>query len=178
VIRQLTGADRLGRGTAVRSARTDSLTPRTKTADRVVKSICPYCAVGCGQRVYVKGERVVQIEGDPDSPISRGRLCPKGSASEQLVNSPGRATTVRYRRPHGTEWEDLPLERAMEMIADRVLDTRDRTWQDVDENGEALHRTLGIASLGGATLDDEENYLIKKLFTSLGVVQIENQARI
>jgi formate dehydrogenase major subunit len=178
VVRQLTGADRLGRGTAVRSARTDGLTPRTKSADRVVKSICPYCAVGCGQRVYVKGERVVQIEGDPDSPISRGRLCPKGSASEQLVNSPGRATTVRYRRPYGTEWEDLPLERAMEMIADRILDTRDRTWQDVDENGQALRRTLGIASLGGATLDDEENYLIKKLFTSLGVVQIENQARI
>jgi formate dehydrogenase major subunit len=178
VVRQLTGEDRLGRGTAVRSARTEELTPRTKTADRVVKSICPYCAVGCGQRVYVKGERVVQIEGDPDSPISRGRLCPKGSATEQLVNSPGRVTTVKYRRPYGTDWEDLPLERAMEMIADRVLDTRARTWEDVDAQGEAVHRTLGIASLGGATLDNEENYLIKKLFTSIGVVQVENQARI
>jgi formate dehydrogenase major subunit len=178
VVRQLTGEDRLGRGTAVRSARTEKLTPRTKTADRMVKSICPYCAVGCGQRVYVKGERVVQIEGDPDSPISRGRLCPKGSATEQLVNSPGRVTTVKYRRPYGTDWEDLRLEQAMEMIAGRVLDTRARTWEDVDAQGEAVHRTLGIASLGGATLDNEENYLIKKLFTSIGVVQVENQARI
>ena len=132
VVRQLITADRLARGTAVRSARTEELTPRTRTADRVVKSICPYCAVGCGQRVYVKGERVVQIEGDPDSPISRGRLCPKGSASEQLVNSPGRVTTVKYRRPYGTDWEELPLERAMEMIADRVLDSRARTWEDID----------------------------------------------
>ena len=124
VLRQLTTADHLGRGTAVRSAHTEELTPRTRTADRMVQSVCPYCAVGCGQRVYVKGERVIQIEGDPDSPISRGRLCPKGSASEQLVNGPGRVTTVKYRRPFGTDWEDLPLERAMEMIADRVLETR------------------------------------------------------
>jgi formate dehydrogenase major subunit len=178
VLRQLTSGDRLGRGTAVRSARTEAITPRTRTADRVVKSICPYCAVGCGQRVYVKAERVVHIEGDPDSPISRGRLCPKGSASEQLVNNPGRVTTVRYRRPYGTDWEELPLDRAMEMIADRVLETRADTWQDADEHGNALRRTLGIASLGGATLDNEENYLIKKLFTSIGVVQVENQARI
>jgi len=178
VVRQMTGGDRLGRGTAVRSALTEAIAPRTRTADRVVRSICPYCAVGCGQRVYVKGERVVHIEGDPDSPISRGRLCPKGSASEQLVNSPGRVTTVKYRRPYGTDWEDLPLERAMEMIADRILETRARTWEDADERGDALRRTLGIASLGGATLDNEENYLIKKLFTSLGVVQVENQARI
>lgn len=178
LLRQLTSGDRLGRGTAVRSARTEEITPRTRTADRVVKSICPYCAVGCGQRVYVKGERVVHIEGDPDSPISRGRLCPKGSASEQLVNGPGRVTTVKYRRPYGTDWEDLPLDRAMEMIADRVLETRARTWEEADERGNALHRTLGIASLGGATLDNEENYLIKKLFTSIGVVQVENQARI
>jgi formate dehydrogenase major subunit len=178
VVRQLTSGDPLGRGTAVRSARTAAMTPRTKTADRMVKSICPYCAVGCGQRVYVKGERVVQIEGDPDSPVSRGRLCPKGSASEQLVNNPNRVRTVKYRRPYGTDWEDLPLERAMEMIAERVLDTRERTWQDVNDKGQALHRTMGIASLGGATLDNEENYLIKKLFTALGVVQVENQARI
>ena len=178
VLRQLTTADHLGRGTAVRSARTEELAPRTRTADRMVQSVCPYCAVGCGQRVYVKGERVIQIEGDPDSPISRGRLCPKGSASEQLVNGPGRVTTVKYRRPFGTDWEELPLERAMEMIADRVLDTRARTWIDADEQGNPLHRTLGIASLGGATLDNEENYLIKKLFTAIGVVQVENQARI
>jgi len=178
VLKQLTGADRFGRGTAVQSARTAALTPRTATADRMVQSVCPYCAVGCGQRVYVKDEKVVQIEGDPDSPVSRGRLCPKGSASEQLVNGPGRVTTVRYRRPFGTEWEDLPLEQAVDMVVDRILDTRERTWQDVDDQGRKVRRTLGFASLGGATLDNEENYLIKKLFTALGAVQIENQARI
>jgi formate dehydrogenase major subunit len=178
VVRQLTGDDPLGRGAAAQSARTAGLVPRTRTADRVVDSICPYCAVGCGQKVYVSGEKVVQIEGDPDSPISRGRLCPKGAASEQLVNSPGRVTKVRYRRPFGTEWEDLDLETAVDMIVDRVLDTRARTWQDLDEKGNRLRRTLGFASLGGATLDNEENYLIKKLFTALGAVQIENQARI
>ena len=145
VVRQLTGGDRLGRGTAVRSARTEQLTPRTRTADRMVKSICPYCAVGCGQRVYVKGERVVQIEGDPDSPISRGRLCPKGSASEQLVNSPSRVTTVRYRRPYGSDWEELPLDRAVDMIADRMLDTRERSWQESDNDGHKLRRTMAIA---------------------------------
>ena len=178
VVRQLTGDDPLGRGLAAQSGRSAALRPRTATADRVVQSVCPYCAVGCGQRVYVKDEKVVQIEGDPDSPVSRGRLCPKGSASEQLVNSPSRVTTVKYRRPGGTEWEDLPLDRAMEMVADRVVDTRERTWQDVDDSGRALRRTLGFASLGGATLDNEENYLIKKLFTALGAIQVENQARI
>jgi formate dehydrogenase major subunit len=178
VIRQLTGADSLGRGAAVRSVKTAAMVPRTATADRVVQSVCPYCAVGCGQRVYVKDNRVVQIEGDPDSPVSRGRLCPKGSASEQLVNNPRRVTTVRYRRPYGTEWEDLSLDRAVAMIADRLLDTRERTWQDADGDGIPLRRTMGIASLGGATLDNEENYLIKKLFTAAGIVQVENQARI
>jgi formate dehydrogenase major subunit len=178
VVRQLTGADPLGRGAAVQSAKTAAMVPRTATADRVVQSICPYCAVGCGQRVYVKNNKVVQIEGDPDSPVSRGRLCPKGSASEQLVNNPNRVTTVRYRRPYGTDWEDLPLERAMDMIAERILDTRERTWQETDGEGNTLRRTMAIASLGGATLDNEENYLIKKLFTAAGVVQVENQARI
>jgi len=178
VLQQLTGRDSLGRGAAVRSATTAALTPRTATADRVVRSVCPYCAVGCGQRVFVKSDKVVQIEGDPDSPISRGRLCPKGSASEQLVNSPGRATTVRYRRPYASDWEDLPLERALDMIADRILDSRERNWQDADDDGHALRRTMAIASLGGATLDNEENYMIKKLFTALGVVQVENQARV
>jgi len=178
VYRQLTGSDPLGRGSAVQSPRTAALEPRTKTADRVVDSICPYCAVGCAQKVYVKDEKVVQIEGDPNSPVNRGRLCPKGSASEQLVNSPGRLTKVRYRRPYATDWEDLPLEKAVDMIADRILDTRARTWQDVDDKGQKVRRTLGFASLGGATLDNEENYLIKKLFTALGAVQIENQARI
>jgi formate dehydrogenase major subunit len=178
VVRQLTGADGSGRGAAVQSAHTRENLPRTATADRVVKSICPYCAVGCGQQVFVKDEKVVQIEGDPDSPISRGRLCPKGSASEQLVNSPGRQQQVRYRRPFGTEWETLDLDTAMKMVADRVADTRERTWQDHDEHGNPVRRTLGIAALGGATLDNEENYLIKKIFTAMGAIQIENQARI
>jgi formate dehydrogenase major subunit len=144
----------------------------------VVQSICPYCAVGCGQRVYVKDERVIQIEGDPDSPVSRGRLCPKGSASEQLVNSPGRQTAMLYRRPYGTEWERLDLETATDMIAERVVASRARTWQDRTDDGQIVRRTLGIAGLGGATLDNEENYLIKKLFTAMGAIQIENQARI
>ena len=178
VVRQLTGPDPLGRGPAARSQRTEELTARTETADRVAHSVCPYCAVGCAQRVYVKDEQVVQIEGDPDSPVSRGRLCPKGAASKNLVTSPLRQTKVRYRRPFGTEWEDLDLATAMNMIADRVIKARADTWQDVDEQGRPLHRTLGIASLGGATLDNEENYLIKKLFTAMGAIQIENQARI
>ncbi len=178
VVRQLTGKDPLGRGPAVRSQQTEELTARTTTADRVAKSVCPYCAVGCGQRIFVKDEKVVQIEGDPDSPISRGRLCPKGSASKNLVTSSLRQTKVRYRRPFGTEWEDLDLDTAMEMIADRVVKAREDTWQELDEQDRRVRRTLGIASLGGATLDNEENYLIKKLFTAMGAIQIENQARI
>jgi formate dehydrogenase major subunit len=178
VLRQLTGTDPLGRGAAARSKRTEQIIPRTATADRVARSVCPYCAVGCGQKVFVKDEKVVQIEGDPDSPISRGRLCPKGSASKNLVTSPLRQTKVRYRRPYGTEWEDLDLDVAMEMIADRVVKARNDTWQDLDEKNRKVRRTLGIASLGGATLDNEENYLIKKLFTAMGAIQIENQARI
>jgi formate dehydrogenase major subunit len=178
VVRQLTGSDPLGRGPAVRSEHTEHIEARTESADRVARSVCPYCAVGCGQRVYVKDEKVIQIEGDPDSPISRGRLCPKGSASKNLVTSPLRQTTVRYRRPYATEWEDLDLSTAMNMIADRVVKARNDTWQELDEQGRKVRRTLGIASLGGATLDNEENYLIKKLFTAMGAIQIENQARI
>ncbi len=178
VLRQLTGEDALGRGAAAQSKRSAALQPRTATADRVARTVCPYCAVGCGQLAFVKDEKVVQIEGDPDSPISRGRLCPKGSASEQLVNSARRKDTVLYRRPRATDWEELELSTAMQMVADRVADTRERTWQDRDEGGRPLNRTMGFASLGGATLDNEENYLIKKLFTALGAVQIENQARI
>jgi formate dehydrogenase major subunit len=175
--RQLT-RDPLGLGAAARSRRTDRLTARTQTADRVVQSVCPYCAVGCGQKVYVKDEQVVQIEGDPDSPISRGRLCPKGAASKGLVTSPSRLKKVRYRRPGGAEWEDLDLEVAMDMIADRILETRARTWEADGEDGLPRNRTLGIHWLGGATLDTEENYLIKKAFTAAGAVSIENQARI
>jgi formate dehydrogenase major subunit len=177
VYRQLTGTDPTGRGEAAKSAGSEALRPRTESADRVVDSICPYCAVGCGQRVFVQDEKITQIEGDPASPISRGRLCPKGSATQQLVDIENRTTTVRYRRPHGTEWEDLDLDTAMDMIADRVLDVRRRTWQDTDELGRVLRRTMGIAHLGGATLDNEENYVIKKLWTALGAVQVENQAR-
>jgi formate dehydrogenase major subunit len=177
-VRQLRGEDPLGLGKAARSERSRTLTPRTKTADRVVQSICPYCAVGCGQKVYVSDEKVVQIEGDPDSPISRGRLCPKGAASEAYVNSPLREYKVKYRRPHGTEWESLELDEAMDMIADRVIATRAKSWEAQDEQGQPLRRTLGFAVLGGATLDSEENYLLKKLFTAAGAVSIENQARI
>ncbi len=176
-LRQLDG-DRLGLGRAAQSARSQRLVPRTASADRVVKSICPYCAVGCGQRVYVKDEKVIQIEGDPDSPISRGRLCPKGSASEKLVNSPMRDAKVRYRRPGGADWEDLSLEQATDMIAERLIRARAETWEEETEDGEPLKRTLGIHFLGGATLDSEENYLIKKFFTAMGAVSIENQARI
>ena len=178
VLRQLRGRDPLGRGPAVRSARTDRITPRIATADRGAHSVCPYCAVGCAHKVFVKDGKVVQIEGDPDSPISRGRLCPKGSASKSLVTSDRRQTTVLYRRPYGTEWESLDLDTAMNMIADRVLAAREQTWQDTDSDGRPLNRTLGISSLGGATLDNEENYLIKKRCTALGGIQIENQARI
>jgi formate dehydrogenase major subunit len=178
LLKQLTSGDRLALGKAAKSRASENLEARTKTADRVVQSVCPYCAVGCGQKVYVKDEKVIQIEGDPDSPISRGRLCPKGSASEQLVNSTTRETKVKYRAPYSTEWTELDLEQATDMIAERVVKTRDKWWEAENERGEPLNRTRGIAFLGGATLDSEENYLIKKLFTALGAIQIENQARI
>ena len=138
VVRQFRSGDVFGRGPAVMSTKTKQLTARTTTADRVARSVCPYCAVGCGQRVFVKDEKVIQIEGDPASPISRGRLCPKGSASEQLVNSPGRQTTILYRRPHGTEWEPLELDAAIEMVADRFLAARRNGWQDTDDEGRPL----------------------------------------
>jgi len=171
IVRQLTGPDRRGLGAAAQS----SLNPRaarTDTADEVVKSVCPYCAVGCGQNLYVKQGKVVQIEGDPDSPVSRGRLCPKGSASMQLTTGTARQYGVKYRGRYADEFVDLDLDTAMDMIADRVIAARQHGWQCEHR------RTLGFASLGGATLDNEENYLIKKLFTALGAIQIENQARI
>ena len=176
--RQLRDGDLLALGNTSGSDRSARLEPRTKHADRIVKSVCPYCAVGCGQNVYVKDEKIVDIEGDLDSPISRGRLCPKGSASFQLVTGNHRETHVLYRRPHGTQWEQIPLEQAMDMVAERVKKTRDANWQENHEEGHPLRRTLAIAHLGGATLDNEENYLIKKLFTGLGIIQVENQARI
>jgi formate dehydrogenase major subunit len=172
VVRQLREGDPLGLGTAVQSERSRTLKPRIDEADHVVRSICPYCAVGCAQLVYVKDGEVTQIEGDPASPISRGRLCPKGAASKNYVESPLREYKVKYRRPYGTGWEELSLEDAMEMIVDRVIRTRAENWDA--ENS----RTMAIANLGGATLDNEENYLMKKLLSALGVVQVENQARI
>lgn len=178
VLRQLTTSDHLGKGPAVQSARMASLQARTTGADRIVQSICPYCAVGCGQKIYAKDGRIIQVEGDPDSPVSRGRLCPKGSATEQLINSPHRQTKVLYRRPFATEWEPLDLDTATEMVAQRVVESRERNWESTDNMGQPLNRTMSIAGLGGATLDNEENYLIKKLFMGIGAVQIENQARI
>ncbi|MDQ1438256.1 MAG: formate dehydrogenase major subunit [Acidimicrobiaceae bacterium] len=171
-LRQLTTDDRSGHRHAAMSTATAALHPRTIDADSVVSSICPYCAVGCGQRVYVQDGRITQIEGDPDSPVSRGRLCPKGAATKSLVTGPGREKKVKYRPPYATEWQDLDLDEAMDRIAERVIATRNETWDPVHK------RTLGFASLGGATLDNEENYLMKKLYTALGAIQIENQARI
>jgi formate dehydrogenase major subunit len=187
VYRQLTGTDRGGLGAAVKSGHPH--VARTSTADRVVKSVCPYCAVGCAQDVYVVDSpggsggtgpprgKVIQIEGDPDSPVSRGRLCPKGSASLQLTTGSARQYRVKYRRAFGKDWEDLDLDTAMDMIADRMIESRRRGWQQ-EIDGRPTRRTLGFAGLGGATLDNEENYLIKKLFTALGAIQIENQARL
>jgi formate dehydrogenase major subunit len=145
---------------------------------KATSSVCPYCAVGCGQVVYTRDGELVDIEGDPRSPINQGTLCPKGAASRQLVDQPGRLTKVLYRRPGGSGWEELELERAMDMIAERLIETREATFEKRDERGWKVDRTLGFAHLGGATLDNEENYLIKKLFTAMGAVQIENQARI
>ena len=177
VLRQLRGSDSLARGAAVKSKRTQRLGNRVSEADEIVKSVCPYCAVGCAQNVYVKDGKVVQIEGDPDSPVSRGRLCPKGSATLQLTTGDAREHSVLYRRPYATDWEQLDLATAMEMVAEKVVQTRRDTWEWESE-GRKVRRSLGIASLGGATLDNEENYLIKKLWTALGVVQVENQARV
>jgi len=178
VLRQIASGDLAGLDGTAASERTRNLGPRTRTADTIVRSICPYCAVGCGQLAYVRGNRILDIEGDPDSPISEGALCPKGAATFQLVTGTHRLDRVLYRRPRGERWEALPLERAMEMVAERVKNTRERTWEEADEAGAVVRRTLGIAHLGGATLDNEENYLIKKLFTALGIVSVENQARI
>ena len=177
VLRQLREGDPLGRGRAAKSQTSDSLAPRTITADKVVKSICPYCGVGCAQNIYVKDDKIVQIEGDPDSPVSRGRLCPKGSATLELATGPARRYQVLHRRPYSTDWEPMSLADAMDRVADKVIETRRATWQWTQDDKD-VRRTLGIAHLGGATLDNEENYLIKKLWSALGIVQVENQARV
>jgi formate dehydrogenase major subunit len=178
LLRQLRDGDPHALGKAAQSAKTKALKPRIDEADHVAHSICPYCAVGCAQLVYVKDGEVTQIEGDPASPISRGRLCPKGAASKDYVTGPLREYKVKYRRPYGNAWEELSLDEAMDMIVERFLSTREENWQERNEDGNTVNRTLGIGNLGGATLDNEENYLIKKLMTALGVVQVENQARI
>ena|SRR6185295_11748531 len=178
VLQQIRDGDFAALGDTVRSPRSETLRPRTESADRVARSVCPYCAVGCGQLVYVKDEKITDIEGDPDSPISRGCLCPKGAATFQLVTGSHRLQRVLHRKPYATEWEEVPLDWAMDRVAALVKKTRDETWEEKTDDGHVVNRTLGIAHLGGATLDNEENYLIKKLFSALGIVQIENQARI
>jgi formate dehydrogenase major subunit len=181
VLRQIRHGDLTALGETAKSERSATHRPRTERADRVVKSVCPFCAVGCGQLVFVEKGKITDIEGDPDSPISEGCLCPKGAATFELVTGAHRVESVLYRRPYGTQWETMPLAEAMERIAQRVQAAREATWEAADPNDpkrEKVNRTLGIAHLGGATLDNEENYLIKKLFTGLGIVQIENQARI
>ena len=170
-----TGAD--GTGPEAMSQRTRELLPKNHDA-KVARSICPYCGVGCGQLAYHKQGKLISIEGDPESPISRGHLCPKGADTFELHTHPGRLKKVKYRAPYSRKWEDIELETAMDMVADRVWETRDRTFQEKRE-GESLMQTTAIAHLGGATLDNEENYLIKKLFTAgLGMVCVSNQARI
>lgn len=177
LLRQIRDRDVKALGATAHSQRSRELLSRTADA-KIVESVCPYCAVGCGQLVQVQGGVVTGVEGDPNSPISQGCLCPKGAATFQLVTGSHRAHQVLYRRPHSTEWEVIGLEKAMDMVAERVKATREATWEDSDDESRPLRRTLGFAHLGGATLDNEENYLIKKLFTALGAIQIENQARI
>jgi formate dehydrogenase major subunit len=176
VIRQIqTGSD--GTGSEAMSERTRQLVPKNHEA-QVARSICPYCGVGCGQLVYHKDGKLISIEGDPQSPISRGHLCPKGADTFELHTHPGRLKKVKYRRPYSREWEEIELETAMDMVADRLWETRDRTFQE-KKDGDVVMQTTAIAHLGGATLDNEENYLIKKLFSAgLGMVCISNQARI
>jgi formate dehydrogenase major subunit len=170
-----TGAD--GTGSESMSPRTLNLRPKNHGAD-VARSVCPYCGVGCGQLVYHKDGKLISIEGDPQSPISRGHLCPKGADTFELHTHPDRLKKVKYRRPYSRQWEDLDLETAMDMVADRVWETRERTFEET-RDGQLLMQTTGMAHLGGATLDNEENYLIKKFFCAgLGMVCISNQARI
>jgi formate dehydrogenase major subunit len=152
--------------------------PRIRDAE-IVKSVCPYCAVGCSLNVYIKNGKILDIEGNPDSPINRGTLCPKGAATFQYTVNASRLTQVLHRAPYSDHWEVKSLDWAMEQIAQRVKKTRDETFVERLPDGREVNHTLGIASLGGATLDVEENYLMKKLLGGgLGVVSIENQARI
>lgn len=166
-----------GTGLEAMSEKTRAMRARIDGA-KVARSICPYCGVGCGQLIYHQNGKLVSIEGDPESPISQGNLCPKGAASYQLLTHSLRETRVKYRRPRSRHWEEITLEEAMEMVAARVWESRKRTFVR-QKDGHAANHTEGIAHLGGATLDNEENYLIKKLFTAgLGMVCVSNQARI
>ena len=178
VLAQLTGkgGDPLGEGAY--SSRTRELSSRTADADQVTTSVCPYCAVGCSQRVFVRNGRITNIEGNPESPINRGRLCPKGAATFQLVTGTHRLDTVLHRRPGATEWEPIALDDAMDRVAALIAETRDRTWEESDADGRPLRRSQGIAFMGGSTLDNEECYLLAKFWAQLGVLQVENQARI
>ncbi|HEX6798075.1 MAG TPA: hypothetical protein VF116_10235 [Ktedonobacterales bacterium] len=169
--------DHVGFAPSPLSRRSERLGPRIQGAEMHV-SVCPYCGVGCSQRVYVRDGRVIDIEGNPDSPISAGHLCPKGAATYQLVNNPYRPSKVLYRAPRSDHWEEKPLDWAMDRIAHNVRRDREADYQEYDANGVRVNRWETVASIGGATLDNEENYLILKLFRALGVVHITNQARI
>lgn len=175
-VRQLRSGDWLGLGESAYSERTRNMGARITDA-RAVPSVCPQCATGCGQLIHVRDGRITAIEGDPDSPVSRGRLCPKGQAPFQLVTSSHRLDLVRYRAPGALEWQDLDQDAAIDMVVDRILTTRAATWQDVDDLGRPLNRTMGISLIGGATLDNDVAYLLRKLATSLGLVMMDNQAR-
>jgi formate dehydrogenase major subunit len=177
VLRQLQGEDPLGR--AAQSPASPQVRPRLEQTDRVGTSICPYCAVGCAQLIYARGNDVLHVEGDPRSPINQGTLCPKGAATLGWMINPNRLTKVKYRAPYSDHWEERPLDWAMDRIAALVKRTRDETFVTRLPGGTVVNHTLGVASLGGATLDNEENYLIKKLYSGgLGMVFIENQARV
>ena len=175
--RQIAGQDPLAKAAESEASRT--LRPRLEQADTIGTSVCPFCAVGCGQLIYAKNGKPVHIEGDPRSPVNQGTLCPKGSSTLGMLLSPQRINTVLYRAPYATEWEERPLDWAMERIAQKTKQVRDDTFVDKLPDGRVVNHTVGLGSLGGATLDNEENYLIKKLFTGgLGMVNVENQARI
>lgn len=175
--RQLAGENVMAE--AAKSTASETLRPRLEEADRVGTSICPYCAVGCGQLIYAKNGRPIHIEGDPRSPINQGTLCPKGAGTLGMLLSPKRISTVLYRAPYAKEWERKPLAWAMERIAQLTKKARDETFAETLPDGRVINQTIGLGSLGGATMDNEENYLIKKLFGGgLGMLNIENQARI
>ena len=175
--RQIAGQDTFS--TASRSTTSKELRPRLEQADTVGTSVCPFCAVGCSQLIYVKDKKPIHIEGDPRSPVNKGTLCPKGGGTLGMLLSPKRVSQVLYRAPYSDHWEPRPLDWAMERIAQLTKETRDETFVETLPDGTTINQTMGVAHLGGATMDNEENYLIKKLFGGgLGLVSIENQARI